>query len=142
MRQKIKTTPFQREILWALADKGREKLLTLLKNLSLKFPTESPNTILETAERDIAALERQGLLYLIWQSGSEEQPVLATERESIAFKGLLRWNETRNQWEVQPREPAFTDLILQLTQGGAEALDLIAAQSSEPTPIWRTKEDS
>lgn len=139
MRRKIKTTPFQREILWALADDGRASVLALLKDLALKFPAESPSTILQKAERDIRVLE--GLFWLFWQNGSEERAVLTTERSTMPFKDLFRWNETSNQWEVQPREPAFTDIILQLTQGGVEALDLIAAESSEPTPVWRPKEN-
>lgn len=57
MRRKIKTTPFQREILWEMADDGRVTLLALLKHLSQKFSTESPSTILERAERDIRMLE-------------------------------------------------------------------------------------
>ena|SRR5829696_8976850 len=140
MRRKIKTTPFQREILWAMADDGRVSLLALLKHLALKFPAESPETILQRAERDIRVLE--GFFYLIWQNGSEERPVLTTERSTMPFKDLFRWNEASNQWEVQPREPPFTDIILQLTQGGVEVLDLISSQSSEPTPRWRPKENS
>jgi hypothetical protein len=140
MRRKIKTTPFQREILWAMADNGRVSLLALLTDLMLKFPAESPSTLLHRSERDIRVLE--GLLYLIWQNGSEERSVLTTEKSTMPFKDLFRWNEATNQWEVQPRQPAFTDIILQLTQGGVEALNLIAAQSSEPTPVWRPKEES
>ncbi len=140
MRRKLKTTPFQREILWALADDGRASLLALLKDLALKFPAESLSTILQRAERDIRVLA--GFFYLIWQIGSEERSVLTTERSTMRFKDLFRWNETSNQWEAQPREPAFTDIILQLNQAGVEALDLIAAQSSEPTPFWRAREDS
>jgi hypothetical protein len=115
-------------------------LLALLKHLALKFPAESPGTILQRAERDIRVLE--GFFWLLWQNGSEERPVLTTERSTMPFKDILRWNEASNQWEVQPREPAFTDIVLQLTQGGVEVLDLISAQSSEPTPRWKPKENS
>ena len=118
MRQKLKTTPLQREILWALADDGRASLVALLKNLVLKFRAQSPSSILEEAERSIGVLERQGFLCLIWQLGSEERSVLTTERKLVQFKNLFRWNETSKQWELEPRERAFTDLILQLTQGG------------------------
>lgn len=123
-----------------MADNGRVSLLALLTDLMLKFPAESPSTLLHRAERDIRVLE--GLLYLIWQNGSEERSVLTTERSTMPFKDLFRWNEATNQWEVQPRQPPFTDLILRLTQAGVKALELIAAQSSEPTPVWRPKEDS
>ena len=140
MRRKIKTTPFQREILWALADDGRVSLLALLKHLLLKFPAESPGTILQRADRDVRLLE--GYFWLFWQNGSEERSVLTTERSTMPFKDLFRWDEATSQWEVQPREPPFTDLILQLTQGGVEALELIAAQSSEPTPVWKPSKDS
>lgn len=142
MRRKIKTTPFQREILWALANDGRESLLALLKNLALKFPTDLPNSTLQKTERDIGVLERHGLLYLIWQLDNREREMLWTERNTIQLKDLFRWNEKNGQWEVQPREPPFVDLIVQLTRGGVEALDLIAAQSTEPAPVWRPKEDS
>jgi hypothetical protein len=140
MRRKIKTTPFQREILWALADDGRVSLLELLGDLVLKFPAESPSTILQRAERDIRVLE--GFFWLFWRNGSEERSVLTTERSTMPFKDLFRWNETSNQWEVQPRQPAFTDIILQLTQAGVKALELIAAQSNEPTPVFKPKENS
>jgi hypothetical protein len=142
MRRKIKTTPFQREILWAMANDGRLSLLALLRHLALKFPTESPNTLLQRTDRDIGVLDRHGCLYLIWQIGVEEKPVLWPERTTLQFNDLFRWDETSEQWKVEPREPAFTDLILQLTQGGVEALGLISAQSSEPTPRWRPKENS
>ena len=120
-----------------MADDGRVSLLDLLQHLALKFPAESPGTILQRAERDIKVLEE--FFYLIWQNGSEERPVLTTERSTMPFKEILRWNEASNQWEVQPRESAFTDIVLQLTQGGVEALDLISSQSSEPTPRWKPK---
>jgi len=123
-----------------MADDGRVSLLTLLKHLAMKFPADSPDTILQRAERDIRVLE--GFFYLIWQNGSEERSVLTTERSTMPFKDILCWNEASNQWEVQPREPAFTDIILQLTQAGVEALDLISSQSSESTPRWRPKESS
>src|SRR5687767_9702125 len=99
MRRKIKTTPFQREILGAIADNGRVSLLALLTDLLLKFPAESPSTLLQRAERDIRVLE--GLLYLIWQNGSEERSVLTPERSTMPFKDLFRWNEATNQCEVQ-----------------------------------------
>ena len=139
MRRKIKTTPFQREILWALAEEGRISFLALLQKLRVKFPAESPSTLLQRVERDTGILGRHGCLYLLWQLGSEERSVLWPERDTMQFRELFRWNETSNQWEVQPREPPFTDLIVQLSQGGVGVLDLIAAQSSEPTPVWRPK---
>ena len=142
MRQKLKTTPLQREILWALADDGRESLTTLLKDLVLKFREQSPNSILEEAERSIGVLERLGFLYFVWKLGSEEQPVLIMHRKLVQFKNMFRWDETSEQWELEPGKLAFTDIILQLTQGGVEALDLISAQSSEPTPRWKPKENS
>ena len=108
----------------------------------LKFPAQSPSWILEEAERSIGVLERQGFLYLIWHLGSREQSVLMTERKLLQFKNLFRWDETSRHWEWEPRKRAVTDLIVQLTQGGVEALDLISAQSSEPTPHWQSKEIS
>ena len=125
-----------------MADDGRVGFLTLIKHLAMKFTSESPSTLLQRTDRDITVLERHGCLYLIWQLGAEEKPVLWPERTTLQFKELFRWDETSKQWKVEPREPAFTDLILQLTQGGVEALDLISAQSSEPTPRWKPKENS
>lgn len=142
MRRKIKTTPFQREILWAMANDGRVGFLALIKQLAMKFTSESANTLLQRTDRDITVLERHGCLYLIWQIGVEEKPVLWPERTTLHFNDLFRWDETSKQWKVEPRERAFTDLILHLTQGGVEALDLISAQSSEPTPRWKPKENS
>ena len=142
MRRKIKTTPFQREILWATADDGRVSFLALIDQLAMKFPSESVDRLLQRTDRDIRVLERHGALYLIWQIGTEEKPVLWPERNTLHFNDLFRWNETSRQWKAQPRQPPFTDIILQLTQGGVEVLELIAAQSSEPTPVWKPKEDS
>ena len=118
MGQKLHTTPLQREILWAAANNGRENVRPLLQNLALKFPAESPAAILDNAEHTIEVLARKGFLYLIWQLGSEERAVLTSEKELIQFKSLFLWNEIRRQWEAQHTEAGFTDLILQLTQGG------------------------
>jgi hypothetical protein len=142
MRRKIKTTPFQREILWAMADEGRISFLALLKHLAMKFPSESPGTLLQRVERDIRVLQRHAGLYFFWQFCDEEKSVLYPEATTLQFKDLFRWNETTNQWEVQPKEPPFTDLIVQLSKAAVEVLDLIATQSSEPTPVWRPKENS
>lgn len=125
-----------------MADESRISFLALLKYLMLKFPAEPPEKLLQRIERDIRVLERQAGLYFYWQLDAEEKSVLWTERTTMQFKDLFRWSETANQWEVQPKEPPFTDLIVQLTQGAVEVLDLIAAESSEPTPVWRPKEDS
>jgi hypothetical protein len=122
-----------------MGDDGRESLITLLNDLVMKFRAQSPSSILEEAERSIGVLEHQGFLYLIWQLGSDERSVLTTERKLVQFKDLFRWDDTSKQWELKPRERAFTDLILQLTQGGVEALDLISAQSSKPTPPWEPR---
>src|SRR5688500_11247140 len=127
MRRRVKTTPFQREILWSMADdaEGRISFLALLKHLTLKFPAEPPDKLLQKIERDIRVLERQVGLYFYWQLDAEEKSVLWTERTAMQFKDLFRWNETANQWEVQPKEPPFSDLIVQLTQGAVEVLELI-----------------
>ena len=123
-----------------MADDGRASLLAFLQHLLLKFPTESPDNILQRAERDIRVLE--GSFWLFWQNGSEERSVVTTERSTMPFKDLFSWNEAINQYEVKPREPAFTDIILQLTRGGREVLDLIATQSTEPTAVWKPKGNS
>ena len=125
-----------------MADEGRISLLALLKHLMLKFPAESSSTILHRVERDIRVLKTHAPLHLFWQFGNEEKLVLWPEMETLQFKDLFRWNETATQWEVQPREPAFTDLIVQLTRGAVEVLEIVAAESSEPTPVWRPKEHS
>ena len=144
MRRKIKTTPFQREILWAMAadENGRISFLALLQKLMLKFPAESPSMLLQQVERDIRVLEHHAGLYFYWKFHDEERPVLWSKRTTMQFKDFFRWNETSNEWEVQPGDPSFTDLIVQLTQGAVEVLDLIAAQSSEPTPVWKPKKDA
>lgn len=125
-----------------MANDGRVGFLALIKQLAMKFTSESANTLLQRTDRDITVLERHGCLYLIWQIGVEEKPVLWPERTTLHFNDLFRWDETSKQWKVEPRERAFTDLILHLTQRGVEALDLISAQSSEPTPRWKPKENS
>ena len=142
MRRKIKTTPFQREILWAMADEGRIGFLALLETLATKFPAESPSSLLQRVEREIGVLERVVGLYFFWQFGADEEPVLWTDRTTMRFEDHVRWNETTNRWEMQPREPPVTDLIVQLTQGGVEALNLIADESSEPVPVFKSKETS
>ena len=142
MEEKIKTTPFQREILWSMAEDSRVGFLALIRHLAMTFTTDSPDALVQRTDRDIRVLERHGCLYLIWQIGTEEKPVLWPERTTLQFKDLFSWDETSMQWKVESSERAFTDLILQLTQGGVKALDLISSQSSEPTPRWKPKENS
>lgn len=101
-----------------MADDRRIGFLALLKRLMIKFPSESPKTLLQRTFRDVRVLERHAGLYLIWQIGAEEKPVLWPERSTLELNDLFRWNDTPQQWEVQPREPPFTDLIVQLTRGG------------------------
>lgn len=138
MQKKVKTTPVQREILWALADTGDCSLPALLGSLSAKYPTHSPAALRKEVERSLRVLWRAGCLYLMRVAGGERRIVLVPEMEALDLGRVLSWDEASGGWEVGE---ANTDgIVVQLTGGGVHWLDLIAAQSSDPTPVWRPRQ--
>ena len=129
VRQKVKTTPDQREVLWLLAESDRMSCLLILNTLHSKFGV-SPDTFLGRIERALAVLKHLGCVYFLWQFESEIRPVLANERPELSLKDLFVWDENAKAWVAQPQSNVV-DLIVQLTRGGVEILDLIP---QEPTP--------
>lgn len=138
MQKKIKTTPLQREILWALADTGERSLPALLENLSAKFPTLSPAALRKAVARSLGVLWRAGCLYLMRVVARERQGILAPEMAALDLSRMISWDEERGGWVVS--EAGADDVIVHLTTGGAHWLDLIAAQSSDPAPVWRPRQ--
>ena len=136
MRKKIKTTPLQREILWALAETGECSLPALLNSLLPKF-SYLPVSMQNEVERSLGILRRAGCLYLTRVIGRERRSVLAVEMDALNLGNMLSWDENGRGFFVN--EDNVADVIVQLTKGGVEWLDLIAAQSSEPTPVWRSR---
>ena len=137
MRKKVKTTPLQREVLWALADTGDCSLPALLDSLSTKFPALAPAALRKEVERSLGVLWRAGCLYLMRVVGGGRRGVLAPEMATLDLSQILSWDEASGRWEV--REASTEDVIVHLTAGGVHWLDLIAAQSSDPVPIWRPR---
>ena len=135
MRKKVKTTPLQREILWGLADTGDCSLPALLNSLSAKFPALPPAALLKEVERSLGILNRAGCLYLMRVIGGERQSVLVPEMAALDLDRILRRDEVGGGWEVS--EAHTDDIVVRLTTGGIYWLDSIAAQSSEPVPVWR-----
>jgi hypothetical protein len=138
MQKKVKTTPLQREILWALADRGECSLPALLDSLSAKFPALSPAALRKEVARSLGVLWRAGCLSLMRVVGGERQGILAPEMAALDLSRILAWDEARGRWEVS--EAGAEDVIVHLTAGGVHWLDLIAAQSSDPVPVWRPRQ--
>ena len=138
MQKKVKTTPLQREILWALADTGERSLPALLDGLSAKSPALSPDALRKEVARSLGVLWRAGCLYLMRVVAGERQGVLAPEMAALDLGRMLAWDEARGGWGVS--EAGTDSVIAHLTAGGVHWLDLIAAQSSDPVPVWRPRQ--
>jgi hypothetical protein len=138
MLKKVKTTPLQREILWALADAGECSLPALLSSLLRKFPDLPPAALRDEVERSLGILWRAGCLYLMRVVGGERKGVLVSEMEDLNLGQMLSWDEASGGWVVSGDNLA--DVVVQLTNGGVQWLDLIAAQSSEAVPVWRPRQ--
>ena len=136
MRKKVKTTPLQREILWSLAATGEASLLGMLRSLEAKFPNDSSDALLKDVQRSLGVLRRAGFLYLLWQFETERKSMLWKEASALSLEESIARDEATHVWSIY-EPPNAKDIIVQLTQGGVEALELIAAQSDEPTPVWR-----
>ncbi len=137
MLKKVKTTPLQREILWALADTGECSLPVLLNNLLPKFTKLFPASLQKEVERSLGILWRAGCIYLMRVVDGERKNVLAPEMDVLDLGGMLSWDEARGGYVV--REDNVSDIVVQLTNGGVHWLDLIAAESNKPVPVWRPR---
>jgi hypothetical protein len=138
MQKKVKTTPLQREILWALANTGECSLPALLNGLPAKFPHLPPAALQDEVERSLGILWRAGCLYLMRIVGGERKSVLVPEMVVLDLGRVLSRDDAIGGWQVG--EDNVADVLVQLTNGGVEWLDLIATQSSEPVPVWRPQE--
>lgn len=137
MRKKVKTTPLQCAILWALAETGECSLPVLLNILLSKFPHLSPISLQNEVESSIGILRRAGCLYLTRVVGGERTNIPVLDREALNLGDLLSWDDARREFSVS--EEHVADVIVQLTNGGVEWLDLITAASNEPTPVVRPR---
>lgn len=138
MQKKVKITPLQREVLWALADTGERSLPALLNSLSAKFPALSPAALREEAGRSLGVLWRAGCLYLMRVVGGERRGVLAPEMAALDLGRMLSRDEASGGRGVS--EAGAEGIIVHLTTGGMHWLELMAAQSSDPVPVWRPRQ--
>jgi hypothetical protein len=138
MQKKVKTTPLQREILWALANTGECSLPALLSSLPSKFPHLPPAALQDKVERSVGILWRAGCLYLIRIVDGERRSVLVPEMENLDLGRVLTWDDASGGWVAG--EDNVTDVVVQLTNGGVQWLNLIAAQSTEPVPVWKPRQ--
>lgn len=138
MKKKIKTTPLQREILWALADPGECSLPALLNSLLPKFPHLSPASLLKEVERSLVVLYRGGCLYLMREIGGERKEFLYPEMFALNLGRTLSWKEGEGGFVVS--EDNVDDVVVQLTTGGVYWLELIAAQSDHPVSVWKPRQ--
>ena len=122
-----------------LAESDRVGCLVILNTLHGKFGV-SPDTFLARIDRALAVLKNLSCVNFFWQFESEIRPVLANEPEP-SLKNLFVWDENAKAWLARQQQSKFVDLIVQLTQGGVEILDIIASQSEEPTPTWKPPQE-
>jgi hypothetical protein len=92
MLKKVKTTPSQRGILWALADTGDCSPPALPESLSTKFPALAPAALRKEVARSPGVLWRAGCLYLMRVVGGERQGVFAPEMATLDLSQILSWN--------------------------------------------------
>jgi hypothetical protein len=128
MRKRVKTTPLQREILRALVSEGHRSLPALLHDLQGAFPVDSYAMQLERLERSLAVLIRMGCVYLARIVDSEKKQFFVDEMNQLSLEKLVRWDETTRGWNFQSLEPMVTDIVVQLTKGGVEELELASGQ--------------
>jgi hypothetical protein len=124
MRKKVKITPFQRASLWALARSGKCSLVSLLDDLQSAFPSDSPRLQIERMERSLGILGRMGCLYFCWIWSSEEKPFTVDDTDRLSLQEVVRWDDVKGRWNFQTLEPAGTEIIVRLTNGGQEVLKL------------------
>ena len=135
--RKVKTTPLQREVLWSLAETGERGILAMLDILRSRFPAVTNEALLKELERSLSILGRMGCLFLCWQYEDERRPVRFEERRALSLESLLCWDEASKHWAVRGQaSPVLKDIIVQLTKGGVEVLELIARQY-DGAPVWR-----
>lgn len=135
MARKIKTTPFQREVLWSMAETGQCGLVSLANSLIYKFPLLSKNEIVEELRRSIGILDRAGCLYLMRKITDEAIEPPGTEKASLDPFSSIAFDSECNEWIAAKESEG--EYVLQLTLGGVNWLDILAAGSTEPTPVWR-----
>lgn len=137
MRNKIKTTPLQREILSALANTGDCSLPALLSSLRSEFPHLASVALQDNVERSLGILWRAGCIYLMRVVEGEKRTILVPEMEELDLCKLLRWDGARDRWLAA--EDNVADVIIQITNNGVQWLEAIAAESSDPLQVWKPR---
>lgn len=126
MRNKIKTTPLQREILSALANTGDCSLPALLSSLRSRFPQLASAALQDNVEQSLGILWRAGCIYLMQIVDGEKRTILVPEMEELNLDKLLGWDAASDRWIAG--EDNVADVIIQLTNNGVQWLEVIAAE--------------
>ena len=137
MRNKIKTTPLQREILSALANTGECSLPALLSGLRSKFPHLASAALQDNVEQSLGILWRAGCIYLMRIVDGEKRSILVPEMEALDLGKLLRWDGATDWWIAG--EDNVADVIIQITNNGVQWLEAIAAESRDPLHVWKPR---
>ena len=101
MQKKVKTTPLQREILWALAETGECSLPALLSCLHPKFLHLSPAALEDEVERSLGIVWRAGCVYLKRIVDGERKTVLVSEMQALDLGRLLSRDEASGEWSAE-----------------------------------------
>ena len=139
-----KLTPIQRHILAFASDDGVASLLDLMASMVASHPVRPPSDQLLVVGGALVKLHRLGCLYLARQRDGEQITLLADEWKHFSLGDLVVWDDDSSRWIVNPVQPGVTDIVLQLSIGGANALSLsnrtsVKADAVDPqTSIKRT----
>jgi hypothetical protein len=137
--RKVKLTPLQREILWTADENelGVCSLLQILDRLQQIFPEQPPELFLKEVQRALQVLWRMGCFYLSSQHGESLKTIKVHEMDEFDLRHIVQRNPLNMHWELILQEPPLDNIILELTNGGAEVLSLIGprpAPSLDATP--------
>ena len=131
MRKKVKLTPLQRQILRVLAPSGQRSLPALLDDLQAAFPVGSRRLEIKRLERSLGILGRMGCLYLSRLMPSEEKPFTVDEFTRLSLEELVRWDDTGGGWGLPSSVSVVTDIVVRLTSGGLDILELHSRQNPQ-----------
>lgn len=130
-RKKVKLTPLQRAILAFPGPDGLVSIRPMLGELWLKFPRESREKLIKDVGIALLKIRRLGGLYLCRQFGSERQTVKVDEWGDFCLSNFIVWNSSTQQWSINENQKGVDDILVQLSQGGADLLRMYELQKRE-----------